>query len=369
LVFPERDPPPAKSPFQFVAEPIVSREQTTPPLVASLAIHRLNTAIGRQLFTCDMASGLIEARTFNGVPGSALTLASAAQPCHLEPVDFDGDGVFEFVAAALGSYQPSDHNKGRVLLVRQRLEGGAKVEPEVLLDNVGRVADVRPADFDGDGDLDLAGRILLLRNQGGDQKTPRFEVEVLDDRHGTIHVPICDLNSDGQPDFIACISQDQETIVAFLNDGAGGFEKKPLFAANDPAYGSNGIELIDLDRDGDLDVLYTNGDTLDSRFLKPYHSVQWLENRGEFPFTHHHIDAMAGVSRALAGDFDGDGDLDIFAVAYFPVSLRNLADSDRHASAIILENTGNETFVRHILETGNPEHMCLELADVDDDGD
>jgi hypothetical protein len=262
--------------------------------------------------------------------------------------------------------------------LRPSFDGGPQPEPVVLLEKVGRVADVQPADFDGDGDLDLVvaefgfiktGGILLLRNQGGDQKAPVFTPEILDGRHGTIHVPVCDLNSDGRPDFVACISQEYETVVAFLNRGDARFDKQILFAANDPAYGSNGIELVDLDRDGDLDVLYTNGDTLDSNFLKPYHGVQWLENRGEFPFTHHQIDIMPGASRALAGDFDGDGDLDVFATAYFPMSLRNLRDAPELDSAVIYENTGGEKFLRRKLETGNQQHMCLEVADVDGDGD
>ena len=28
----------------------------------------------------------------------------------------------------------------------------------------------------------------------------------------------------------------------------------------------------------------TNGDSMDSQLLRPYHGVQWLENRGSYPF-------------------------------------------------------------------------------------
>ena len=93
-------------------------------------------------------------------------------------------------------------------------------------------------DLDGDGDLDLvvaefglvkSGRILLLENQGVSNQTPNFEVRVLDPRHGAIHTPVVDLNRDGLLDFVALISQEHETVDAFLNDGQGGFTKEIIF--------------------------------------------------------------------------------------------------------------------------------------------
>src|SRR5579859_2502139 len=108
-----------------------------------------------------------------------------------------------------------------------------------------------------------------------------FVATVFDPRHGAIHVPIADLNHDGRPDFVALISQEFETVVAFLNTGPGKFEPHVTHAAPHPAFGSSGIQLVDLDQDGDLDVLYSNGDVLDSNLLRPYHGIQWLENRGK----------------------------------------------------------------------------------------
>jgi hypothetical protein len=137
------------------------------------------------------------------------------------------------------------------------------------------------------------GRVLYLENQTSDWSHPVFVPHVLDDRHGAIHVPVGDLNGDGRPDFVALISQEHETIVAFLNEGNGQFRKETIYTGPHPAYGSSGIQLVDLNGDGRLDVLYTNGDTMDPPYvLKPYHSIQWLENQGRFPFVHHPITPM-----------------------------------------------------------------------------
>src|SRR5205807_3983394 len=132
-----------------------------------------------------------------------------------------------------------------------------------LLDGVGRVADVQAADFRGTGKPDLVVavfgwhttcEILFLENQTSDWAKPKFVPKMLDPRHGGIHVPVLDLNHVGKPDFIALISQEHETIVAFLNEGNGNFRKETIYTGPHPAYGSSGIQLAAMNGDGHLDV-------------------------------------------------------------------------------------------------------------------
>ena len=80
---------------------------------------------------------------------------------------------------------------------------------------------------------------------------PKFETFVVDARHGAIHVPVVDLNGDGHLDFVALLSQEHETVVAYLNEGNGAFRPETIFVAPQPAYGSSGIDVTDLDDDGD----------------------------------------------------------------------------------------------------------------------
>jgi hypothetical protein len=296
-------------------------------------------------------------------------------PAHAEVVDLDGDGIQDVIVANLGYTGVTDAPCGSVLWLRGLGEG--RFEPHTLLDGVGRVADVQTADFRGRGKLDLVVASFGWRNRGGiyylenhtlDGKKPHFEPRVLDERHGTVRVPIGDLNGDGKADFVAVISQEHETLVAFINED-GRFRKETLYTAPHPAYGSSGAELVDVNGDGKLDMLYSNGDTLDPPYLlKPYHGVQWLENRGAFPFVHHPLTSMYGAVNAVAVDFAGKGKKDIAVVSFLSSDRFPQREPGRLDSLILLEQTAPGQFVRHSLETVSCDHFTCASGDIYGDG-
>jgi hypothetical protein len=143
-----------------------------------------------------------------------------------------------------------------------------------------------------------------------------------------------------------------------------------LWEGPDLTYGSSGLELTDLDADGDIDILYTNGDAFDNGFVNPSHGVQWLENQGQLKFAFHRLTDLTGAYVATAGDLDLDGDLDIVAVSWLPSGVKpdNVLDKPR-ASVICLEQVAPGQFVRHTLEQNETFHAAIELADFDHDGD
>jgi hypothetical protein len=209
----------------------------------------------------------------------------------------------------------------------------------------------------------------LLRNvsePGGDL---RFEHEQLDDRPGAIDIRVHDFTGDGRLDFAAVLSQEYEAVDLFLNRGEGRFGRYNAWSAPDLTFGSSGVELVDLDGDEDSDILYTNGDTFDNDYATPWHGVQWLENRGDLEFVHHRLTEMPGAYRALPGDVDRDGKLDIVVVARLSPKLRplNLTQSPL-ASIVLLHQREAKTFARHTLEWGSPHYATLALADFDGNG-
>jgi hypothetical protein len=379
LVFPDPRDAETELRAQFVVEKLtVQQHREVPHGIAHLRWTRLQPDSAPVLLACDMFRGNLTALDLrNGVKQPRI-LARLHHPCHVEPCDLDGDGTLDLVVADLGSFPPLDHDRGRVVWLRARGASGTYDEI-VLASGLGRVADVRPLDLHGDGDTDLivaefgmylTGGVLLLNNVAGAGKSPRFEQHILDRRPGTIHVPVHDLNADGRPDFVALVSQEYEQVEAFINQGKSQFDVQTLWTGPDLAFGSSGIELVDLDGDDDEDILYSNGDAFDNSFVNPSHGVQWLENLGDLQFAYHRLADLTGAYRALANDIDLDGDRDVIVGAWIPGNVEPANALDRPlASILCLEQTSRGEFLRHTLEEDSLHHAAMEIADFDGDGD
>lgn len=90
-----------------------------------------------------------------------------------------------------------------------------------------------------------------------------------------------------------------------------------------PVYGLSYFELTDLNNDGHTDLLLSNGDNADhSIVLKPYHGIRIFMNDGKNNFKKVFFYPMHGASKAMAHNFDQDGDLDIAAIS-FPPNFKN----------------------------------------------
>lgn len=322
----------------------------------------------RQLWSCDMNDGSL----YSAGHGEPLIRVSRplelVNPCRILPADIDGDGDDEVLVSELGSFFPEDHQKGAVWA----FSADEQWKATAILQSAARVSDVQTADLDADGDTDLVvaefgwrktGSILILWNDGDGT----WRKSVLDERHGAIDVPVVDLNEDGRPDILAVIAQEHETVVAYINAGGGQFEPKTLYEAGDPAFGSSGIQIADIDADGDPDILHTNGDSFDDGYLKPFHGMRWLENVGNLSFVPHELARMPGVHRALVADLDMDSDMDVVAVSLLPPDAEGAALEK--ASVIWLEQMPSGEFQRHVVEVRSANHADCELVDWDSDGD
>jgi hypothetical protein len=297
------------------------------------------------------------------------SLAEVELPVRTQVIDLDADGDLDVVVADLGQLPPLDARVGKLLVFRQTSPG--KFERDVLMDGLGRVSDARAADLDADDDLDIAvavfgggdvGELFWLENTG--DAAVRYRKHQLLNLAGTVNVEPADLDGDGKMDLIALIAQEHEMVVAFLNKGAGEFEVAVVARAPHPMYGSTSLTTADLDRDGDVDVIFTNGDAFDAQTdPKPYHGVQWLENVGKLKFQYHSIGRLYGASTAAVGDLDRDGDLDVVAGSW----VSYWTDPRRH-SVVWYENDGRQAFIARGVATRPAGVASLRLADVDGDG-
>ena len=342
------------------------------PFVSNLLVTQL-TGTEPELLISDMKNGGLWLGSLDKA-WSPQRIADLASPGRAEATDLDGDGRMDLVVAVLGSPMAMDHLLGQVVWLRQT--GDQQFEPIVLAEALGRVADVQPVDIDADGDTDLAvaefgwrqtGRVFLLLNESSTHASPTFTRVEIDGNHGASRLAATDVDQDGRLDLVALFAQEHELVRVYRNKPTGWSETHDIYRAPHHAWGHSSLQVVDLDSDGDSDVLLTNGDSYDNSLLKPDHGVRWLENRGGLTFVPHEIAALAGRYAAAAADLDGDGDLDVVVSAMAEPHGGARATASL-ASLVWAEQTQPGVFRPHVLETGDLRHPLVVLHDVDRNG-
>ena len=158
-------------------------------------------------------------------------------------------------------------------------------------------------------------------------------------------VAAADLTGDGLDDLLVVTTRDRDIAYA---PSLGGGEFGDLRVI-EPGASSLPIDTytLDLDDDGDLDVLAVGTDML-----------QYYLNDGSGNFASPVTVASAGsFFAAVADDLDGDGDTDFAA-------------TDRSDGSVYLfRNSGDGTFVRELVGTGFDGLRGLTSLDADGDGD
>jgi hypothetical protein len=360
--------PAARTPL-FTSRPIGNSPRGEErPQIAHVAVVDLDRDGINDVLVCDSSRNVLTwIRQSPRATFEETTLAGVAAPAHVEAVDMDGDADLDLLVAALGFLFPNNNRVGSVIVLEN--DGQQKFAPHYVADRVARVADARAADFDGDGDLDISvagfgyddGETTWLENKGGWM----FEPHVLQRLSGAINAIPFDANGDKAQDIVALISQEWEEIWAFVNDGKGRFAARLIWGSTNADFGSSWLTVVDMDRDGDGDLLYANGDAFEYAppNSRPWQGVQWLENRGDVRFEVRRLTDLQGATSPEALDLDGDGDLDVLLV-----TANNDWDNPQAPSLLWLENDGQMKFTMHGI-AGSPTHLLtLAVGDLDGDG-
>ncbi len=215
------------------------------------------------------------------------TVATSVFPAAIGAADLDGDGLVDLAVCS--------HADDAVLLLRQEPDGSFTERPLVPLD--GDPRDLSIADVNGDGAPDIlcacsgAGAVRVMTNEGG---MSFAEPQAYATGAGTWALTVADLDHDGASDFAASNGD----VHVWLNDGAGAFFAGQTFIMPSDA---DSLCAADLDGDG-----------LPELIMGTSHGPMWTMNTGSGQFGElRNAYVNAGGDAIAALDLDYDGDLDV----------------------------------------------------------
>ncbi len=280
-------------------------------------------------------------------------------------IDFSNDAT---IATDIGIINPNNGSFGKLQKLMLGANGKMFFDSSFGIANLQRPVQSIKTDLNNDGKDDyvicefgyITGALSWYENKGNDN----FDKHILKAIPGAIKIYVKDYNHDGLPDLIVLFAQGDEGISLFTNKGNGQFEEKKILSFP-PSYGSSYFEMDDFNNDGFPDILYTCGDNADfSLVLKPYHGVYIFLNDGKYNFTQKYFFPINGCYKAIARDFDGDGDLDIATISFFADYARQPAEG-----FVYLENKGNFNFKPYSMpQAESGRWLTMEAGDIDGSG-
>ena len=170
------------------------------------------------------------------------------------------------------------------------------------------------ADIDSDGDMDIVSaseqddKIAWYENNGA--ADPSFSATTIStSADGAYDIFVADIDKDGDMDIVSASRLD-DTIALYVNNGAA----DPSFSSSDinnTTDGAIAVAVADVDRNGYNDILSASFDD---------DKIQWFENSfvqsGNTTFSSTSVSTAAdGAYSVFAIDVDSDGDIDVLSAS------------------------------------------------------
>ncbi|MDG4553139.1 MAG: VCBS repeat-containing protein [Candidatus Competibacter sp.] len=216
----------------------------------------------------------------------------------LEVGDMDGDGDIDIVTC----------DKKKVVLWEQITP--VEFREHVILERKGE--GVKLADIDGDGDLDIVYGGSWLENPGLSSNRQWISRFITEKWSPDTRVFVVDMNKDGRPDVALSVSEGKGNVSWFESPenpkSSSIWIEHPI--ENRILEGAHSLQVVDIDNDGDLDVVTAEMHTSSTKRVLVY------LNEGNSKSFKPIVLAWTGSHQIRVGDIDNDGDYDIVGKNY-----------------------------------------------------
>jgi hypothetical protein len=252
----------------------------------------------------------------NGDFGPQIVITTLADcPNNVWSADIDGDGDQDVLS--------SSKCDGKVAWYENIDGNGTFGEQNVIVESSKYPTSFKTGDIDGDGDIDVVvgfyssnaeeNEIIWYENTDGNGAFTDMHL-ITTSVHGVLSIFCSDIDGDGDIDLISGSKYDY--LLAWYEniDGNGTFGNQNVIADLDVSHYPNDIFAIDIDTDGDNDVVVGAPDNYQTSGY-----VYWFENldgNGNFG-TKLTVSGLArGCESVFCIDIDNDADPDVLAALY-----------------------------------------------------
>jgi len=216
------------------------------------------------------------------------------------------------------------------------------------------------------GAAGYAGNIFFQTGDGGFEKSTQPALEA-DQAHEDQESVLVDIDGDGDADLVVTGGSNEFSdkspllkVRAYLNDGKGTFTRAPAKILPDYLVNGQCIEAFDADGDKDID-LFIGGRLVGGQYAISANSKLLINQSGTFSDQTKtfapFLEKLGMVTDAVSDDVDKDGDLDLMVVGEW-------------MKPVLMLNDGKGTFtLQEIDPAGSGLWWTIEKGDFDGDGD
>ena len=299
-----------------------------------------------------VANSYVDWYEHDGLPNPSfsrhnLISSSYGNPTSLHVADVDGDGDLDIV----GAFRSSNNTL-------YWFENDGAISPSftmhVAITDLSEINEIDSRDMDNDGDLDFVAitdsELLLFTNDGG--ATPGFSKTVLKTLvgYGNQFRSLLIFDNDFGYRMNIITGQTADTIAIHKNLGGGSFDIDHTLVSTSAEIVSD-LAAADVGYGSRPDIISSSSSFNSSK-------IAWYNSAGSYSETQ--ISSLTNRPESIfAGDFDGDGDVDI------------ITNSRLNGQLIMYESNGASTsyFTERIISTNETGGYDMTAADLDGDGD